>query len=72
MKFFFHHYPIKQNYKSDVNSQILNTADKYTALREQRSYKNALSKEEALDIIYQDVVSNNLEPEIFNTLKKVV
>ena len=57
--------PEKNN---DFTLQILSTADKYSALLEQRVYKRPLSPKEALTIIYRDVESGNLDERIFNAL----
>ncbi len=66
-------YPrVSQDYNHDVGAQILATADKYSALREKRSYKEPLSKEEALNIIQQDVENNIIAPEIYQALEKTV
>lgn len=65
-------YPsVVENYTHGIDSQILNVADKYAALREKRSYKEALSKEEALNIIKQDVDNGLISEEIFNALSKI-
>lgn len=61
-------YPaVTENYEHSLAAQILNAADQYTALREARCYKRALSKEEALDILGQDT---NISPEIYNALAR--
>lgn len=66
-------YPrVSQDYNHDLGAQILATADKYSALREKRSYKEPLSKEEALNIIQQDVENNIIAPEIYQALEKTV
>ena len=52
----------------DVNTEIVAIADKYSALTEKRSYKNALSPDEALGIIRQDVEEKKLNPRIYNAL----
>ena len=67
-------YPvITDNYEpKNVSAQILATADKYSALREERSYKDALNRDEALNIIKQDVQTGTIEPEIYNALEKTV
>jgi HD-GYP domain-containing protein (c-di-GMP phosphodiesterase class II) len=44
------------------------TADKYSALIEKRSYKEALNPKEALTIIYQDVKEGKLHPFVFRAL----
>lgn len=60
------------DYNHDISTQILATADKYSALREKRSYKEPLSRNEALDIIKDDVTNGLIEPEIYNALEKTV
>ena len=64
---------ITDNYDpKNISAQILATADKYSALREERSYKDALNRDEALNIIKQDVQTGTIEPEIYNALEKTV
>ena len=63
-------YPTMQNYTSSVDSQILNTADKYTALREKRAYKNPMGKYEALEIIAKDVNNGNISQDVYTALLK--
>ena len=66
-------YPSAGNdYYHDISTQILATADKYSALREKRSYKAPLSRNEALDIIKEDVKNGQIEPEIYTALEKTV
>lgn len=63
-------YPMaNSDFEYTIGSQILSTADKYTALREQRSYKDAMSHQEALAIIEQD---SSISPEILEALKKSI
>jgi HD-GYP domain-containing protein (c-di-GMP phosphodiesterase class II) len=63
-------YPqIKDEFDYNISSQILNAADKYCALREERSYKPPLSREDALDIIRQDVQSGVISPEVYDALQ---
>lgn len=62
-----HHNP-----RDDIGAQILSTADKYSALREKRCYKEALSQEDALRIIQQDVEHGTILPEVYEALKKSV
>lgn len=63
-------YPaINNDYEYNIDAQILNAADKYTALREKRSYKDEMSHKEALDIIKQDAT---ISSEIYNALEKFV
>ena len=66
-------YPIAgKDFEYTISLQILNAADKYSALTENRSYHRAYSKSEALEIIKKDVESNILSKEVFDSLKKVV
>ncbi|MBO7672731.1 HD domain-containing protein [bacterium] len=53
---------------NDINLQILSIADKYSALTENRSYKSAMSPEQALGIIYADVQKNKVHPAVFRGL----
>lgn len=61
-----------EDYEHDISTQILATADKYSALREKRSYKDPLNRNQALDIIKNDVTNGLIEPEIYNALEKTV
>lgn len=66
-------YPaVTDSYEHSLEAQILNAADEYTALREERSYKKAFSKEEAFEIIGQHVKDGLISEDIFNALKKAV
>ena len=66
-------YPaVNNNYEHSLEAQILNAADEYTALREERSYKKALSKEEALNILQQRTEQGFISPEVFSALKRAV
>lgn len=66
-------YPnINNNFEYDLSAQILSTADKYTALREKRSYKNPLSKYEALEILAKEVNNGNISQEVYNALIKAI
>lgn len=72
----FHHqnqshsgYPcVKQDYNADVNAQILSLADKYSALRENRSYKESYDKNKCLFILYNGVKSGDIDSEVFKAL----
>lgn len=65
-------YPkINNNFEYTTTSQILSTADKYTALREKRSYKDAMSKEEALNVISKDLENGLISEDVFLALKKI-
>ena len=62
-------YPlVKKDFFADLNLQILTAADKYSALTEKRTYKEALSPKEALTIIYRDVKEEKLHPFVFKAL----
>lgn len=62
-------YPwVNKNFNADLNLQILSTADKYSALTEKRIYKDPLTSEQALTIIYQDVKDGKLHPFVFKAL----
>ncbi len=66
-------YPlITDNFEYGLDSEILSVADKYEALKEERSYKTPMTKKEALDIIKEDVAEGNISEEVFNSLKKSV
>lgn len=76
----FHHldkkgqgYPAEHSdYEYGVDSEILLTADKYQALTEERSYKQAMSADEALAIIENDVKNGIISQEVFDALKKSI
>ena len=55
-----------------MTSEILSVADRYEALMEERSYKNAMTREEALAVIEKDVIDGKVSTEVFNALKKSV
>lgn len=62
-------YPeVEDNFVSDINLQILSLADMYSALREQRSYKPSLNKNEALAIIHKEVKQGKVNPYVFKAL----
>ena len=66
-------YPsVPNDYQHEISSEILTAADKYTALREQRSYKNAMTKEDALKLLKRDVSDGILSEEVYNALEKNV
>ena len=63
---------VRKNFIPDINLQILNLADKYSALTEQRVYKEAYSPKKALTIIYGDVKSGKVHPFLFQALVKSI
>lgn len=56
----------------DVDLQILNLADKYSALTEKRVYKPSMSPQQALNILYTEVQEGKVHPFVFNSLVKSV
>lgn len=66
-------YPtILSDFEYNIGIQILSVADKYSALREKRCYKNPLAKYEALEIIAKDVNRGNVSQEVYTALLKSV
>ena len=61
-----------KNFIPDVNLQILNLADKYSALTEQRVYKEKYTPRKALTILYKEVKDGRVHPFLFNALVKSV
>lgn len=62
-------YPFVNNdFRADLDLQILTMADKYSALTEKRVYKDAMTQEQALTIIYSDVKEGKLHPFVFKAL----
>lgn len=53
-----------------IEEQILSIADIYSALREKRSYKSAMSKEKALAIIGKEVEKGKFHYSIYDALVK--
>jgi HD-GYP domain-containing protein (c-di-GMP phosphodiesterase class II) len=76
----FHHldkggngYPaVNTGFSYGLDSEILSVADKYGALTEKRSYKDAMTREDALAILEKDVKEGLISQEVFNALKKSV
>ena len=60
------------DYTCDVCSQIIEAADMYSALTEERPYHEAYSKENALSLIYKEVESGKISQDVFNALKRSV
>ena len=61
-----------KNYIPDINQQILNLADRYSALTEKRVYKSEYDAKKALTIIYSEVKKGNIHPILFYALVKSV
>ena len=69
----YHHDNVENsNFIPDVNLQILNIADKYSALTENRVYKPAMNPKQALTIIYSDVQKGKVHPFLYNALVQAV
>ena len=68
-----HHNNIfNRHFVPDINVQILNIADKYSALTEERVYKKAYTPQQALTIIYKDVQNGKIHPFLYNALAKSI
>lgn len=70
-----YHHDNKVNYKNfvpDINLQILNLADRYSALTEERVYKKALTPQQALFIIYGAVRNGEVHPFLYKALVESV
>jgi len=52
----------------DIGVQIISTADKYSALREARVYRKALSKTQSLLILYREVREGKISQVVFDAL----
>lgn len=62
-------YPVADSsFEANVAQQIISTADKYSALTERRAYKEPMSEEKALGILYKDVREGKLNPMVFKSL----
>ena len=61
-----------ENYGSELAVQILRSADIYSALTEDRSYKKAMSSDNALAIMQEDVESGKMSEEVYRALEKAV
>ena len=60
------------NFEFDINTQILQVADIYSALTEDRAYHKACTRQEALDIIYKEVEAGVISQEVFDALERSV
>lgn len=52
----------------NINLQILSIADIYSALREKRSYKTEMSKEQALKILNKETQQGKFHPSVYEAL----
>ena len=62
----------KNKFVYDIDLQILNLADKYSALTEKRVYKPAMKPAHALTILASEVKDGKVHPTVFNALVKAV
>lgn len=60
------------NFEYNTSLAILQCADKYSALSEERSYKNAMPAQECLEIMQDEVKNGNLPSEVFFALTKAI
>ena len=64
-------YPAKTaDFNYNIDAQILSVADKYSALREERAYKNQLGKYEALGVIAKDVNAGKISQDVYTALMR--
>lgn len=70
----YHHSNIDNNgnFIPDIHLQILNLADKYSALTEKRVYKDEFSPQKALTIIQKEVQEGKVNPQLFQALVRSV
>ena len=63
-------YPIliESHKPSDIEVQIISTADKYSALREARVYRRRLSRSESLLILYKEVREGKIHKDVYDAL----
>ena len=62
-------YPnVSENFVANINTQILSTADMYSALREKRAYKSEMGKNQALAIIHKEMKAGKIHPAVFKAL----
>ena len=67
-----YHHNVNGSYTPDINLQILNLADKYSALTENRVYREKFSPNQALTILYKDVQNGNIDPMLYYALVKAI
>ena len=61
-----------KSFEYGISSQILEAADMYSALTEERAYHKASTKEEALRIIRDEVENGMISREVYDALRKSV
>lgn len=67
-----YHHNVNGSYTPDINLQILNLADKYSALTENRVYRKKFNSNEALTILYKDVQNGNIDPILYYALVNAI
>ena len=67
-----HHNTENKNFVPDINLQILNLADRYSALTENRIYKQAFTPKQALTTIYGDVRKGEVHPILYKALIEAI
>ena len=65
-----HHMP--QGHDADILSKVLSVADIYSALREERSYKQELQEQDALYLLDQKALKGEVSTEVVDALKATV
>lgn len=60
-------YPLLAYNNIDLSTQIVSLADKYSALKEKRSYKHSMTSQEALKILYNEV-DKGVSKDVYNAL----
>lgn len=66
-------YPaIDNDFEHNISAEILEAADMFSALTEERAYHKPCSKEEALDIISKETKKGIISQQVFEALKKCV
>ena len=63
-------YPVMQNASRgfDINAEVVALADKFSALKENRSYKIGLTDEKALEILKRQVEKGEINARVYNAL----
>lgn len=67
-----YHHNVNGSYTPDINLQILNLADKYSALTENRVYRKKFDSNQALTILYKDVQNGNIDPILYYALVNAI
>ena len=66
-------YPaVDSNFNASISLQVLALADKYSAMTEKRVYREAMTPQQALNIIKKEVEENKFNPIVYEALEKWV